>query len=143
MNWGYKILFVYLAFVVGIMYMVFRSSTQKSDLVTKDYYAQELKYQDKINELGRTAALSAPVKYEIKGDNLVIDFPPDFTGKKLVGEVVLYCPSDENKDIKMSFTVTDESVILPVSTAQNRLYEMHLTWQDGGVGYYFEKKIVI
>ena len=61
MNWGYKILFVYIAFVAGILAMVFGSSSQKVDLVTPDYYAKELKYQDKIDELGRVAALSAPV----------------------------------------------------------------------------------
>jgi len=40
MNWGYKILFVYIAFVAGILAMVFGSSSQKVDLVTPDYYAK-------------------------------------------------------------------------------------------------------
>ena len=49
MNWGYKILFVYIAFIAGILLMVFKSSTQKRDLVTADYYAKELKYQERID----------------------------------------------------------------------------------------------
>jgi hypothetical protein len=60
MNWGYKILFVYLAFVAGILLMVFKSSIQKRDLVTPDYYAKELKYQQRIDAVKKTQALSAP-----------------------------------------------------------------------------------
>lgn len=143
MNWGTKILIVYVVFVLGILGMVFTSSTQKTDLVTTDYYAKELKYQDKIDEMKRVAALSAPVEYVIRDTSLIISFPKDFAGKKLVGEAVLYCPSDEKKDIKKNFSLQDASLEMPVPAANNRLYELHLSWRDGGVTYYFEKKIFI
>jgi len=143
MNWGYKILFVYTAFVAGILFMVFKSSSQKFDLVTPDYYAKELKYQDKIDEMNRVSALSAPIKCELKDNSLLIEFPADFAGKKLTGEAVLYCPSDESRDIKKSFTLQDAPLVLPVSSAKNGLYELHLSWQEEGVTYYFEKKIFI
>ncbi|MBK8521213.1 MAG: FixH family protein [Ferruginibacter sp.] len=143
MNWGTKILIVYVAFVAGIVFMVFKSSTQNTDLVTSDYYAKELKYQDKIDEIARTAALTAPVEYRLENNTLAIIFPKDFAGKKLVGEAVLYCPSDEKKDIKQPFTILDETLLLEVPAGSKGLFELHLSWQDGGVTYYFEKKIFI
>ena len=143
MNWGYKILFVYSAFVLGILFMVFKASSQRFDLVTNDYYAKELKYQDKIDEMKRTSALSAAVAYEIKDGELLIGLPKDFAGKKLTGELLLYCPSDETKDIKKSFTVQDEQIRMPLSSATKGQYELQLSWQDGSVRYYFEKKIFI
>jgi hypothetical protein len=143
MNWGTKILIVYVAFVAGIVFMVFKSSTQNTDLVTTDYYAKELKYQDKIDEIERTAALTAPVEYRMENNALTVIFPKDFAGKKLVGEAVLYCPSDEKKDIKQHFTILDEALQLAVPAGSKGLYELHLSWQDGGVTYYFEKKIFI
>lgn len=143
MNWGTKILIVYVVFISGILLMVFKSSTQNTDLVTTDYYAKELKYQEKIDEMNRVGALSAPVEYVIKDNILFIQFPKDFAGKKLTGEVVLYCPSDEKKDIKKNFSVQDESLQLAIPTSENGLYELHLSWQDGGITYYFEKKIFI
>ncbi|MBL0145087.1 MAG: FixH family protein [Chitinophagaceae bacterium] len=82
MNWGYKILIVYGAFVAGILFMVFKSSTSKMDLVTTDYYAKELKYQDKIDEKGRTNALSEEVKYELADNKIIVHLPKDFAGKK-------------------------------------------------------------
>ena len=143
MNWGYKILIVYAVFVFGILFLVFKSSSQKMDLVTEDYYGKELKYQQKIDETNRMAALSAPVKYEIKKDRLLIIFPKDFLGKTLVGEAVLYCPSDEDKDISQHFTIQDTTVEVPIHAVNKGLYELHLNWQADGVSYYFEKKISI
>ena len=54
MNWGYKIMIVYLVFVAGIAVMVYNSAMQNIDLVTPDYYAKELKYQEKIDETNVT-----------------------------------------------------------------------------------------
>lgn len=143
MNWGTKILVVYIAFVLGIVFMVFKSSSQKTDLVTKDYYAQELKYQEKIDESKRVAALSAPVTCNMRDRALIISFPKDFAGKTLAGEAVLYCPSDEKKDIKKSFSVVNDVVQIAIPAGSNGLYELHITWQENGTGYYFEKKIFI
>ena len=143
MNWGTKIFIVFVVFISGMLLMVFKSSTQKIDLVTTDYYAKELKYQQKIDEMNRVEALSAPVKYVIKDNILFIYFPKDFSGKKLVGEAVLYCPSDEKKDIKKNFSVQDESLQMVIPATVSGLFELHLSWQDAGVTYYFEKKIVI
>jgi nitrogen fixation protein FixH len=143
MNWGKKILIVYIVFVLGIVFMVYKSSTQNSDLVTTDYYAKELKYQEKIDEGKRVSALSGPVEYSIKENALTIKFPKDFAGKQLAGEAVLYCPSDEKKDFKKSFTLKDEPLQMDIPAGSKGLYELHVSWQDGGVTYYFEKKIFI
>jgi hypothetical protein len=143
MNWGTKIFIVYVVFVLGIVFMVFKSSMQKTDLVTTDYYTKELKYQDKIDEMNRVAALSAPVKYAVKDNELIIEFPKDFNGKKITGEAVLYCPSDENKDIRQQFSLQDEILKMKIPPARDALYQLQLSWQDGGVTYYFEKKIII
>jgi nitrogen fixation protein FixH len=143
MNWGKKIVIVYVLFVLGIAFMVYKASTQNTDLVTTDYYAKELKYQENIEENKRTAALSAQVEYGIKDDTLSIKFPADFTGRKLTGEAVLYCPSDEKKDTKKIFTLIDEPLQMQIPAGSKGLYELHINWQDSGVSYYFEKKIFI
>ena len=143
MNWGAKIVVVYVVFIAGILFMVFKSSSEKSDLVTTDYYAKELKYQEKIDEMNRVSALSTEVAVVIKDNELIVLFPKDFAGRKLTGEAVLYCPSDEKKDLKNNFTVQDEPLKIIIPAKNRGLHELHLSWKDGGVTYYFEKKIFI
>jgi hypothetical protein len=141
MNWGYKILFVFVIFIAGILFMVFTSSTQKMDLVTTDYYARELKYQEKIDEASRVNALSEEIRYQINDKAIAIYFPKDFSGKKISGRANLYCPSDEQKDRVQNFLVQDEELIIP--TVNKGQFELHISWQVNGINYYFEKKIFI
>jgi len=143
MNWGHKILFVYAAFVAGISFLVVKSSSQKIDLVTTDYYAKELKYQQRIDETTRGNFLSAPVKYEIKNNSITVLFPKDFSGKKLSGEIVLYCPSNEDKDVKQNFSTPGLSVVLPVSSFNKGYYILQVSWRADSLTYYFERKILI
>ncbi len=143
MNWGYKILIVYGIFVAGILFMVFKSSSQKMDLVTTDYYAKELKYQEKIDEVNRVNALSGKIQFEIKGNQVVLHFPKDFSGKKISGNAVLYCPSNEDKDLNQDFIVQDAPLVLQLSAGNKGLYELHISWQADGISYYFEQKIFI
>lgn len=143
MNWGTKVVVVYTAFIAGILLMVFKSADQKTDLVTEDYYAKELVYQQKIDEMKRVASLSSPVKLEISGQQLIISFPKDFAGKQITGEALLYCPSDENKDMKNSFVLTDEQLVIPLPPVNTGHHELHLSWSDGSQSFYLERKIFI
>ena len=143
MNWGYKILAVYGLFIVGIMFMVFKSSTQKMDLVTTDYYGKELKYQQVIDQTQRTSELSETLRYEVKNGQLEVVFPKDFAGKKITGNVELYYPADESRDLKKEFSLQDTRLTMPVGAACKGQYEIHINWQADGKDYYFENKIFI
>lgn len=143
MNWRYKILFVYGIFVTGILFMVFKSSTQKMDLVTTDYYAKELKFQDKIDEANRVNALSGKIQCQVINSEVIISFPKDFAGKQITGNVLLYCTADENKDIKQDFAIKDKPLKIAITPANKGLHELHISWRVNGLTYYFENKIVI
>ncbi|MEP7142642.1 MAG: FixH family protein [Ferruginibacter sp.] len=143
MNWGYKIIVVYAVFVAGMLLLAYKSSKQNIELVTEDYYAKELVYQQKIDETKRTALLSAPVNINVIHHELTIHFPKDFTSKKITGEFTLYCPSDEKKDMHRQFTVTDTAVSITVPGNYLGLHYVKINWSAGGVNYYYEQKIII
>lgn len=141
MSWGYKILLVYLVFVAGIAVMVFKSSTQKIDLVTTDYYAKELKYQDRIDAVKRTAALSAPVKYKLSNEQLIISLPVEFDAKEVTGSVLLYCPSDNKKDIQKDFTTAGRTITIYLPEITSGSHQLQVNWVANGQAYYFEEKL--
>lgn len=143
MNWGYKILIVYLSFAAGIAAMVIKSSSQKIDLVTEDYYAKELKYQDNIDANKRTAALSARVKYEVRKGELVISLPNEFASKETTGTLVMYCPSDDSKDIRKAFTINSSTITMALPSAAKGAYQIQLSWVTDGNAYYFEENLFL
>ena len=143
MNWGHKIIGVFIIFVAGMLLLVYKSSKQNNDLVTEDYYGKELIYQQKIDEAKRTASLSAPVNIKLISQQLIITFPNDFAGKKINGDATLYFPADETKDIQQQFSVTGGVVNITVPASYHGLHYVKINWAVEGVKYYYEHKIII
>ncbi len=144
MSWGYKILAGYLVFVAGIMVLVFKSSDQKVDLVTRDYYGKELQYQQRIDEISRAKALAVQPEFITGTAAVEIRLPADFHGKKITGSLQLYCPSDEARDRVVNI---DQDGQLPVQiglkSSDHGNYSLQLSISSDGLRYYFEKNIFL
>lgn len=140
-SWGYKILFGYLAFVAGMVCLVIMASSEKFELVTKDYYEQELAYQNIIDQAGNTAGLSAPITVEQTATQLRISFPEELGDQKKAGLIYLYCPADSKRDFRKSFESNENTYLQELPVAMKGMYELKLSWQVNNIKYYFEKKL--
>lgn len=59
MNWGNKLLVTFIVFGAGMGVLVYKSMNTTYELVEKDYYKKELRYQEVIDGSNRANALSA------------------------------------------------------------------------------------
>lgn len=144
MSWGYKIVAFYAVFVIGIMFMVFRSSQENQDLVANDYYEQELKYQQRIDDTKRADALSSQVKYELMDNReLQIRFPQEMNGRHTEADILLYCTADKNKDIVKHLVTENGTVSFKVPVINRGWHELKINWKSGGVSYFNQNKILI
>jgi len=141
LSWGYKIMFVYVTFVAGMGFLVFKASTEEFDLVTKDYYDQELKYQQIIDQSANTSNLSTPVTIEKREGELRISFPDAMKDKKKQVDFYLYYAADAKKDFRKSFEVNENELAQALPIGMKGMYELKLSWEAEGVKYYFEKKL--
>lgn len=143
MNWGFKIIIAYSIFVGGILYLVVRASGEKFDMVEPDYYQAELKFQQRIDQEKRTAALSAPPTINlIPSHQIKIGFPEELKGKQLTGEALLYSPSDENKDVKIPFQCTD-SLLISMPEKMRGYYHLKLEWSTDEKSFYYTEKLLL
>jgi len=134
-------MFVYIAFVAGMGFLVFKASTEEFDLVTKDYYDQELKYQQIIDQSANTSNLSTPVTIEKREGELRISFPDAMKDKKKQVDFYLYYAADAKKDFRKSFEVNENELAQALPVGMKGMYELKLSWEAEGVKYYFEKKL--
>lgn len=143
-NWGIKITVLYLGFVTLIICMVTMAMHEKVELVSKDYYEQELKFQDRINKTNRSNELKEPLTWEMKSDGLILKFPSQFNGQKTSGSVYFFRPSDASLDKTIIFP-TDSNTFRNVSTKELKkgLYKMQINWKANNVEYYNEGIIQI
>jgi len=140
-NWGYKILLVYGLFVAGIMFLVYKSTQQKFDLVQKDYYADELKYQNVINASQKAKDLGGELKTIRKGGHLIVELPAGMHQSTVKGTAHLYYAADEQKDISKDFVSTNGEFDMELLTMMSGAYTLKLNIEMNGEQYYYEQKI--
>lgn len=143
MNWGYKILFVYLFFIAGILVLVYKSSLEKVDLVTKNYYQQELKYEQKIDEAERAQSLSSPLQYEVNSNTVLITFPEELKGKTITAQTLLYYAADETRDSVYNLETNTGKLIMVLPVTDKGMYELKMDWKVDTIKYYSEHKVLI
>lgn len=143
MNWGYKILTVYVVFIAGIVTLVYKSSVQNQDLVVHDYYDQELKYQDKIDAIVRTKNLTTPVQCTVEEGNVIINFPGEMKGREINASVLLYYPTDEKKDIQKQLSTNDGVIRFPIPADNKGFHKLKITWAINKTSFYSEQQIMI
>ena len=143
LSWGHKIAGTYLVFVAGMVFLVFKANSEKFDLVTKDYYGAELKYQEVIDQAANATALSATVIVEKNGTELTIRFPSEMNAKKKEIDFYLYYPANEKRDFRKSIVINEVEFKQALPNGFRGLYEIKLTWLTEGKKYYHEEKIFL
>lgn len=141
-SWGSGIFLLYTGFVAMIIFFVFRSTNEKVDLVTKDYYKQELKYQEKLDQIERANALEEKPVWIINNNEITFTFPDDM--KSAQGEICFFKPSDKNLDVKIPLTLNPEGIqSVPVSQLAKGAYKVQLSWSEDELAYFTEGVIYI
>ena len=142
-NWGTGIALVYTVFALSMIALVVSSFSKKLDLDSKDYYAQELVFQNQIDKSNRARALASSVKWEVAIGNIIISYPQQFIGSELSGNVNLFKPSDNNADVNFQIQ-TDEQLKQEISTStlSKGMYKIRIDWAVGKETYFNEGAIV-
>ncbi len=137
-NWGAKIALLYGGFVVLIVMLVAGSMRQDFDLVTPDYYGQEIKYQQVIDAGKNQATLSAPVVIHANATDVMIEFPSEFADKVVKGDVHFYSPVNASWDKTFNINIANNSMTVQRSELRNTNYTIKLNWEADGKKYYQE-----
>lgn len=144
MNWGHSIIIVFVLFAAGILTLVTRSMQTRIDMVTPDYYAEEIKYQSTIDARNNTGGLSAPVSIRQPGDSIEITFPGEMKGAPLEGKVHFYRPSDSRRDFILPLQLDDAGKLLVNRSQFDRgPYRIKMQWQLDGKSYFQETQFYV
>ena len=143
MSWGKKITVLYLAFVALIVTLVVLCFGQKVELETKDYYAQEIKFQDKIDAINNEKNLASTITHQLQGTQIILNADSSLLSAGLEGTINFYRPSDSSKDMNLKMIFTNNQQIINTSTLIHGVYKMQLSWLSNGTKYFKEDVIFI
>jgi hypothetical protein len=145
-RWPLTIAVFYTIFVLTLVVFVIYSRYQTVDLVTDDYYQQELIYQQQIDRIIRTESLSNPVSWTHNEQQKLLNlrFSPELDVEQIQGRILFFRPSDalQDKLIAINLSSAGDQTI---STQQlvPGFWKIKIFWQLGENEFYKEGVLII
>ena len=140
-GWGTRIAILYISFAALIIFLVVLSFSKKVDLVSKDYYQQELNYDKKLQAINNFNNLGQIFEIKTENNTIEIKYPEYFNGKNISGNIHLFRPSDSSLDKKAQ--INSEKGLQKIQTIGRGYYQIKIDLTCDGKNYFFEKEIFL
>lgn len=141
-TWGTGILLAILAFMGFIMYFFVITLVDKKydhELVTENYYAQELDFQKDIDTEKQTLETQMQVELTYTPgvkEGIRLDFPTSVMGKEVIGVISCYRPSDSKLDFTLPITALDGcSLVIPDNLLKEGRWNIRVEYGFEGKNY--------
>ena len=144
MNWGKGIAIVIAIYCMGILFLVYKTTNVEFELVSEDYYAKELAYQEQIDKMKNTSSFGKDVEIDVQIGSVVMKFPIEKATGPISGELLFFRPSDANLDRKLPLSL-DSNGVMQVDTKEmlQGIYNLQIEWQVGDLEFYSEETIYL
>lgn len=138
-NWGHKLVFFAGSFMLFVVFMVYKISTQKVDLVDKNYYEKGVKYQDEINKFSAAKEINPELNFDLGKQTVVFHS----TTPTLSGKAYFYRAADATMDFEVPFTTSNGSFEYATNKLAQGIWHVTFEWTLNGKLMAIEKQIVI
>jgi hypothetical protein len=144
-SWGHGVVIALFAFIVFILSMLFLfpNGQKNSEMVTDNYYEEELQYQDVIDAKKRADNLQEKPTYSQDTSGIKIVFPKGYDNSNTTVKFVLNRTDDQNLDIKKSEQLNaDQSILIPAKVLKPGNYTLRLTWTKDKTDYRLDYDVI-
>ena len=143
-SWGTGLLLVFTAFTGMMSYMTYRCMKTPVNLVTKEYYKDELGYQQVIDARQKADALSGEVDLRQEGRTITLTLPREMRNTAVKGSIQFYCASDAGRDRNIVLRPdAGAGQDITAGLVQPGRYTVRIQWESGGVRYFEERPFVV
>jgi hypothetical protein len=143
-NWGTGIVLAFIGFISFILYFVISMTINKKyehDMVTENYYKQELQFENELNKQRNAQALEEDITYTRADNGIVISFPENMNPSDITGKVFLYRPSSKQLDFESIISLSDHNLLIPDKRLVGGRWNIKVDWKYNGNSYIFKKDI--
>ena len=144
--WPYALVVVFVLFAAYIGSMVYQAMQTDVNLVSADYYQNELLHQQRMDAVARTAALPTPVQvhHDRASQRLTLELPAALAGQAVQGRVHFFRPSDKALDFMLPLKpAADQQQVINTGKMAPGLWRVHLDFTAGGQPYFLEQDLII
>lgn len=142
--WPYAIIGVFVVFISATVGLIVVASSNRMELVSADYYEQEVRHQRQMEKVSRTRALGnkASIALDSARKQIVIAVPSEHVSQLADGSIQLYRPSAAGLDRRMNLELTPGGrQFVDVSAMPNGLWKVRVQWKVGGDEYFLDESV--
>jgi nitrogen fixation protein FixH len=144
--WPVAITLYFVAAFCGVVTFIVWSVHQNQDLVSSDYYEDEILFQNKLDALNRTLPFGKDVSITAIKDqqSIAVKIPQSHARLGPTGAIHFYRPSAAGLDFTIPLSIGQDGMQL-VSQKQLKsgLWKVRIEWEVDSKQYLFEKSMVI
>ncbi|EJL71159.1 FixH family protein [Chryseobacterium populi] len=144
-SWGHGVviaLFAFIAFILSMLFL-FPNGQKNSEMVTDNYYEEELQYQDVIDAKKRADNLQEKPVYSQNVNGILVSFPKDYNNSNTTVKFVLNRTDDQNLDIKKSEQLdAHQSILIPAKVLKQGNYTLRLMWTKDKTDYRMDYDVI-
>lgn len=142
-NWGWGLVVLYLSFVVLIVVLVVASNRQSVDLVSNDYYGEEIAFQKVIDASKNQSNLSSSFSIQNSSEFVSIKLPSELRKSQLSGNIQFYSPANSKWDYNYTISSSDSIISISKSKLQHTKYTVKINCTANGKNYYQESDLLL
>ncbi len=144
-NWGHGItifLVIFVVTTVSVVVLIITDDTYNHELVSENYYEDELKFQEEIDKVNDASKLTSNVKYRVSKEGVLITFPSDFDYAKVSGNIEMKRPSKKILDFVMPVELDENyQILIPAQKAIQGKWKMVIDWKVGEQEFMYKANI--
>lgn len=139
LSWGHGVVIAlgcFMLFILGMIFL-FPINKQNAELITDDYYEEELHYQEVIDAKARVDSLANKPTVELRtGKGIILQFPEEITNTNTKFNFYLYHQADKNLDIRKEFSLDEnQQILIPAKVLQKGHYILKVYWVTNAIKY--------
>ena len=144
--WPAALVSVFVLFSTFLLLFVVFVAKQPADLVRRDYYEEEVRFQKHLDRLRRTESFGdqVAVRFEAREHRIVVRLPRSTGAAMASGSIHLYRPSDASADQTVPLTAGAEGVQhVDATRLRPGLWKVRVELEADGREYFFDRPIVV
>lgn len=143
-SWPAGIILSITAFVIFILTFLYLSFTPKysHELMSDDYYKDELNYQQEIDKLNNATELKQNITYKKVDSGLLISFPKEFEASKIKGTINFQRGSNSKIDFIIPIELETLDFLIENGKLVEGRWDIKIDWTANNKAYLFKEKIM-
>ncbi len=144
-SWGHGIVIALGSFIAFILFMIFLfpNGQQNSEMITENYYEEELAYQKVIDAKNNADLLPEKPKYNQDQSGIKVIFPEDINNENSKFTIDLHRADDQKLDVKREIKLDGKNTLfIPANILVKGNYVLRTMWTTNNKNFQIDYDLV-